>query len=93
MPYGKKHKPKKDPSPEWRKPTSPSRRKEPWIPIMLRAHVYAMVRELALHHDVSMGEVVRVIVEAEFQKTVWKLQQEEIKARREESGAAPKDRA
>lgn len=70
------------PDPCWRKPTSPSRRKEPWTTIILRAPVYTMIRELADHHDVAMGEVVRVLVEHEFKKTLWKIQQEEVRAAR-----------
>lgn len=68
--------------PTWRKPTSPSRRKEPWTTIILRAPVYTMIRELADHHDVAMGEVIRVLVEHEFKRTLWKLQQEEVRAAR-----------
>jgi hypothetical protein len=45
-----------------------------------------MLRELAEYNGKSLGEVVRVMTELEFQKTLWKVQQEELKAQR---GANP----
>jgi hypothetical protein len=89
MPYGKTRTSaaaKKKQNPKWRVPTSPSRRKEPWITIVVKAPTYAMLRELAEYNGKSLGEVVRVITELEFQKTLWKVQQEELKAQR---GANP----
>lgn len=68
--------------PTWRKPTSPSRRKEPWVGVIVRAPVYAMLRELAEHYDIAMGEVVRRLVEPEFKKTLWRIQQEQIREQR-----------
>jgi hypothetical protein len=41
-----------------------------------------MLRELAEYNGKSLGEVVRVITELEFQKTLWKVQQEELKSKR-----------
>jgi len=88
MPYGKKRtaavkKKKKDPT--WRVPTSPSRRKEPWISVIVKAPVYAMLRELAEYNEKSLGEVIRVLVEVEFNKTLWRVQQEELKQQRNNS--------
>jgi len=86
MPYGKTRtsaSAKKKQNPKWRVPTSPSRRKEPWITIVVKAPTYAMLRELAEYNGKSLGEVVRVMTELEFQKTLWRVQQEEIKATRE----------
>ena len=88
MPYGTKRTPaarKKKRDPSWRVPTSPSRRKEPWISIIVKAPTYAMLRELAEYNGKSLGEVIRVLTEVEFQKTLWKVQQEELKAKREAS--------
>jgi hypothetical protein len=89
MPYGKKRTSaaeKRKKNSKWRVPTSPSRRKEPWITIVVKAPTYAMLRELAEYNGKSLGEVVRVMTELEFQKTLWKVQQEELKAQR---GANP----
>jgi hypothetical protein len=88
MTYGKR-KPRKEYDPTWRKPTSPSRRKDPWMTVSLRAETYTMVRELADFNDKSCGEVIRDIVEKEFQKTLWKIQQETL----EEKRGASHDRA
>lgn len=85
MPYGKKRtsaKEKRAKDPAWRQPTSPSRRKEPWCSIIIRAPAYAMLRELADHNNISIGEVVRVLAEQEFQKTLWRIQQAELTAKR-----------
>jgi hypothetical protein len=83
-------KPKPPPDPTWRKPTSPGKRKEPWINVIVRATTYAMIRELADHHDISCGEVVRITVEHEFQKTLWRIQQDELRAKRGEEKSADK---
>lgn len=79
----KKKEDKLPPDPSWRKPTSPSRRKEAWTTVIIRAHVYAMIRELADHHDIPIGEIVRIVIEQEFKKTLWKVQQEELRSKRE----------
>ena len=76
--------------PTWRKPTSPSRRKEPWVGVIVRAPVYAMLRELAEHYDIAIGEVVRRLVEPEFKKTLWRIQQEQL---REQRGGGSVDKA
>lgn len=87
MPYLKKRKSAvkkilKDPT--WRKPTSPSKRKEPWCSIIVRRAVYAMIRELADHNNCTIGEVLRVLIEQEFHKTLWKVQQERLNEERGE---------
>lgn len=87
MPYGKKRTPakrKKHIDPSWRQPTSPSRRKEPWCTITVRRAAYAMMRELAEHHDTSIGEVLRELVEKEFHKTLWRVQQDTLIQKRGE---------
>lgn len=84
---------KKIKDPSWRQPTSPSRRREPWITITIRAAVYAMLRELSEHNNVSVGEVVRVMTEEEFRKTLWKIQQEQVNEARAARGEVAHDKA
>jgi hypothetical protein len=87
MPYLKKRTPakkKRIKDPSWRQPTSPSRRKEPWCSIIVRRETYAMLRELSEHNAVSIGEVIRVLAEQEFHKTLWKVQQDRLVEQRGE---------
>lgn len=71
-PYGKR---RKKTLPGVKAPTSPSRRKEPWVTVTLRAVTYAMLRELADFHKITIGNAASQCIEKEFKKLLWEQEQ------------------
>lgn len=64
-------------------PGSPLR-KHQYKVLNLRPLTYAMVKELAAYYKTSMLELVHRMIDAAFQKTLAKVEAEDIKNRQEE---------
>lgn len=75
MPYGKRR--KKTPA-GVKTPDSPSRRREPWTTITVRAATYAMLRELAEYWKCPVGQATTTCVEKEFKKLLWEQEHAQI---------------
>jgi len=64
-------------------PGSPLRRHQYKV-LNLRPLTYAMVKELASYYETSMMDLVHRMIEAAFNKTLAKVEAEDIKNRQEE---------
>jgi hypothetical protein len=62
---------KKYPRPLWKnKPSSPANRKEAWVTIMIRSTFYAMLRELAEFHNITIGQAAMFAIEKDFREVL-----------------------
>lgn len=60
---------RKYPLPKWyNKPSSPSKRKERWVTLIIRSAHYSMLREMADYQELTIGQAAMEAIEKEFNK-------------------------